>query len=60
MSRVRKSALIGVLSAAHIVFPAPYRLRFFADVEHIGGFELHAVSRLHRLDAAFQKFVCSE
>ncbi len=36
------------------------RLRLVADIEHIRGFELHVVSRLHRLDAAFQILVLPE
>ena len=31
-----------------------------ADIEDIGGLELHAVGRLHRLDAAVEIFVLPE
>ena len=37
-----------------------HRFGLLADIEDVGGFELHAEGRLHRLDAAFEILVLAE
>ena len=42
------------------VFRRGWTAGSLADVERVGGFRLHAVGGLHRLDAAFEEFVLAE